>query len=104
VSQAWTGNGRTKGHWRETDVRVEGPIVQQLQAAFVESWRETTGDVIGDDLYFPRLEPRGDVNAQVVKSSPFGGSFETYLLFLISITSAKKTYTSPIRTFFRTSE
>src|SRR4029453_3175916 len=25
----WTGNGRTPEHWRQTDVRVEGPIVQQ---------------------------------------------------------------------------
>jgi cardiolipin synthase len=90
VSHAWTGDGRTKNHWRDTDVRVEGPIVQQLQAAFVESWRETTGDLLGDDLYFPKLEPAGAVHAQVVKSSPFGGTHESYLLFLLFITSAKK--------------
>ena len=90
VDQAWTGDGRTAGHWRDTDVRVEGPIVQQLQAAFVESWRQTTGDLLGDDLYFPKLEPQGTVHAQVVKSSPFGGTHESYLLFLLSIASAKK--------------
>jgi cardiolipin synthase len=90
VSDAWTGDGRTKNHWRDTDARVEGPIVQQLQAAFVESWRETTGDMLGDELYFPTLEPRGNVNAQVVASSPFGGTYESYLLFLMSIASAKK--------------
>ncbi len=90
VSQSWTGNGRKERHWRDTDVRVEGPLVQQLQAAFVESWREATGDVLGDDLYFPRLEPRGKVFGQVVKSSPLGGTHESYLLFLISITSAQK--------------
>jgi cardiolipin synthase len=90
VSQAWTGDGRTKKHWRDTDVRLEGPIVQQLQAAFVESWRETTGEVLGDDLYFPLLKPRGNVYAQVVKSSPLNGTHESYLLFLLSITSAQK--------------
>ncbi|MGH7825190.1 MAG: cardiolipin synthase [Candidatus Binatia bacterium] len=89
VSQAWTGDGRTQGQWRDTDARVEGPIVQQLQAAFVESWRETTGDLLGDDLYFPRLAPRGNVYAQVVKSSPFGGTHESYLLFLLSIAAAQ---------------
>ena len=91
VSDAWTGDGRTEDHWRETDVRIEGPIVQQLQAAFVESWRETTGVVLGGDLYFPTLGPKGNVHAQIVKSSPFGGSFESYMLFLLSITSARKT-------------
>jgi cardiolipin synthase len=91
ISEAWTGDGRSEDHWRDTDVRVEGPVVQQLQAAFVESWRETTGDVLGGENYFPRLEPRGKTYAQLVKSSPFGGSFESYMLFLLSITSARKT-------------
>jgi cardiolipin synthase len=90
VSQGWTGNGRMAKHWRDTDVRIEGPLVQQLQAAFVESWREVTGDVLGDDPYFPRLEPRGNVYGQVVKSSPLSGTHESYLLFLISINSARK--------------
>ena len=90
VSEAWTGDGRTKGRWRETDVRVEGPIVQELQAAFVESWRETTGDLLGGGLFFPPIEPKGKVHAQVVKSSPFSGSFESYLGFLLAISSARK--------------
>jgi len=90
VSDAWTGDGRTAEHWRQTDVRVEGPIVQQLQAAFVESWRRTTGNVLGDDGYFPALDLQGKAYAQIVKSSPLGGSFGTYLLFLLSITSAQK--------------
>ncbi|MPZ77272.1 MAG: cardiolipin synthase [Deltaproteobacteria bacterium] len=90
VSEAWTGDGRTDDHWRDTDVRIEGPIVQQLQAAFVESWRETTGRVLGGDVYFPVLKPRGKVYAQIVKSSPYGGTFESYMLLLLSIASARK--------------
>ncbi|MGB7946093.1 MAG: cardiolipin synthase [Candidatus Binatia bacterium] len=90
ISEAWTGDGRTPDHWRETNARVEGPIVHQLQAAFTESWLEATGTVLGGDAYFPRLESVGKVSAQMVKSSPVGGSFQNYLLFLLSITSAKK--------------
>ena len=90
VSDAWTGDGRTDDHWRDTDAKVEGPVVQQLQAAFVESWRETTGDVLGGEDYFPVIRPTGNIHAQLVKSSPLGGSFESYLLFLLSITSARK--------------
>ena len=90
VAEEWTGDGRTEGKWRDTDVRVEGPIVQQLQAAFVESWRDTTGHILGGDLYFPPLKPVGKVNAQVVKSSPLGGTYESYMLLLLSISSARK--------------
>jgi cardiolipin synthase len=90
VAEEWTGDGRTDGKWRDTDVRVEGPIVQQMQAAFVESWRDTTGHILGGDLYFPALKPVGKVNAQIVKSSPLGGTYESYMLLLLSISSARK--------------
>src|SRR3989475_670400 len=33
VSRKWMGNGRVEDHWRDTDVRVEGPIVEYLQGA-----------------------------------------------------------------------
>ncbi|MGH7845888.1 MAG: phospholipase D-like domain-containing protein [Candidatus Binatia bacterium] len=90
ISAAWAGDGRTSDHWRETNVRMEGPVVQHLQGGFVDSWLETTGIVLGGDAYFPPLEPRGKVAAQIVKSSPVGGSFQNYMLFLLSITSARK--------------
>ena len=90
ISDAWTGDGRTANHWRETNARIEGPLVKNLQAAFAESWLEATGVLLGGDDYFPRLEPRGKISAQIVKSSPIGGSFQNYMLFLISIASARK--------------
>lgn len=90
ISDAWLGDGRTEEHWRDTNLRIEGPAVKYLQAAFMESWLETTGDLLGGPGFFPKLERRGDIPAQVVKSSPVGGSFQNYLLYLLSITSAKK--------------
>jgi cardiolipin synthase A/B len=90
ISDAWTGDGRTAEHWRDTNARIEGPVVKFLQAAFAESWLETTAIVLGGEDYFPRLEPVGQVPAQIVSSSPAGGSFQNYLLFLLSINSARK--------------
>ena len=90
ISEAWTGNGRMPEHWRDTNARIEGPVVRFLQPAFAESWLETTGIAIGGDGYFPRVELSGNLPAQVVKSSPTGGSFQNYMLFLLSINSAKK--------------
>jgi cardiolipin synthase A/B len=90
ISDAWTGDGRTPDHWRDTNVRIEGPVVIFLQAAFAESWLEATGIAIGGENYFPRLDPVGNITGQIVKSSPTGGSFQNYMLFLLSINSAKK--------------
>ena len=44
ISDDWLGDGRTPEHWRDTNVRVEGPAVKDLQAAFTDSWLETTGN------------------------------------------------------------
>ena len=91
VSRKWMGNGRVEHHWRDTDIRVEGPVVEYLQAAFAENWLETTGVVLGGETYFPRpLEPRGEVYAQIVKSSPAAGSFAMYTTFLLAVSAARR--------------
>jgi cardiolipin synthase len=91
VSRKWMGNGRTEHHWRDTDVRIEGPAVEYLQAAFVENWLEATGVVLGGEAYFPRpIEPRGEIYIQVVKSSPAAGSFAMYTTILLAVNSARR--------------
>ena len=89
VGDKWTGDGRQPGHWRQTDVRVEGPIVRFLQAAFAENWRDATGVLLTGDAYFPELQRRGDLAVQSVKSSPASGAAEAYLLFLLAIDAAR---------------
>lgn len=90
VSPKWLGNGRTEGQWRQTDVRIEGPVVASLQGAFAENWLEATGNVLGGEDYFPRLSRHGTVFAQVVRSSPAGGSFSMYTMFLLAMSSARR--------------
>ena len=90
LTDDWLGNGVTPNHWRDTNVRIEGPAVRYLQAAFTESWLETTGNLLGGEGIFPRLESRGRTALQLVKSSPVGGSFQNYILYLLAITWAKK--------------
>ena len=91
ISGKWSGNGREEGHWRDTDVLLEGPVVEQLQGAFAENWLEATGVAIGGPEYFPRrrLDSKGLVDAQVVRSSPAGGSTAMYTMFLLALASAQ---------------
>lgn len=91
TSGKWSGNGKTDGHWRDTDVLVEGPVVPQLQGAFAENWLEATGVALGGPDYFPgAVEARGNVRAQTVRSSPAGGSYAMYTMFLLAVSSAQK--------------
>ncbi len=91
VSRKWMGNGRIASHWRDTDVKVQGPVVEYLQGAFAENWLEATGIVLGGPAYFPRpLAAEGAAYAQVVRSSPAGGSFAMYTTFLLAISAAQR--------------
>jgi cardiolipin synthase len=91
VSRKWMGNGRVAHHWRDTDVRLDGPVVEYLQAAFVENWLEATGMVLGGEDYFPRaIEPRGDVYVQVVRSTTGGATTAMYTTLLLALSSARR--------------
>ena len=91
VGRKWTGDGRRGDHWRDTDVRVEGPVVAELQRAFAENWREAGGDILAGDAYYPPvMPPRGPVAAQVIASSPLAGRYETYEMFLLAIEAAQR--------------
>ena len=43
IADQWTGNAQDPDHWRDTHVRVRGPVVRGLQGAFAENWLEATG-------------------------------------------------------------
>jgi len=45
---------------------------------------------MGGAAYFPRAQPRGSVAAQVVRSSPAGGSFAMYSTLLLAFSSARR--------------
>ena len=93
IDETWKGNGRQKGRWRETNVRLQGPVVQQLQEAFIEHWREATGILLGGDEYFayPAVAVKDiPVQAQVIRSSPTRDNYALYEVFLQAISSAQR--------------
>ena len=91
VSDKWTGDGRVDGHWRDTDVRIEGPAARNIQSAFFENWREATGELLGGERYVSNGRASGQARAQVIKSSPVGGGYDMYTMYLLAIASARRT-------------
>jgi cardiolipin synthase len=75
ISDWWASHHRRQPPWRDTMVRVEGPVVASLQTVFAENWLECRGDVISGADWFPPLEQRGSIDAAVVRNSlSFAGS------------------------------
>jgi len=91
IADNWLGHAQDPDHWRDTHFSVEGPAVAQMQAAFMDNWIKTSGDVLHGEAYFPPLEPVGEHYAQVFKSSSSEGSESVRLMYLLSIASARKT-------------
>ena len=90
IADVWLGDADSKDHWRETVVRVEGPVVTQMQFAFMDNWVKSRGELLTGLDYFPQIGKRGECLTQVLKSSPSEGSSAVKLMFVVSIVSAKK--------------
>ncbi len=56
----------------EQDVhfRLDGPVVEHLQEAFVDDWAFTTGEVLLGDRWFPRIPGAGSVAARGIPFDP----------------------------------
>ena len=90
IADRWCGNAQDSDHWRDIHYRVEGPVVAQLQAVFLDNWMKVSGKVLHGDGYFPALEAAGEASAQMFSSSPSGGGESMRLMYLLSITAARQ--------------
>jgi cardiolipin synthase len=90
IADVWAGHAQDPAHWRDSHFRVVGPVVAEMQAAFMDNWIETTGEVLHGDDYFPPLPPAGPLPAQLFYSSPTGGSESMELMYLLAITAAER--------------
>ena len=90
IADQWSGHAQDPDHWRDLHFRIEGPVVGQIQAAFLDNWIKTTGDVLHGDPYFPDLRPVGAADMHLFISSPSGGSSSMRLMYLTAITAAEQ--------------
>ena len=89
IADQWRGTAQDEDHWRDSHFRVEGPVVGQMQAVFLDNWMKATGRVLDGAAYFPPLKERGVQPAQMFSSSPTGGSQSMHLMYLMLITAAR---------------
>ncbi len=91
IAEEWTGNAEDPDHWRDTHVRVSGPVVRGLQGAFAENWLECTGDVLAGDRYLPYIEELDDGGPmQVMRSSATVGDSNAEALIYLAVAAAKR--------------
>lgn len=90
IADAWAGNAQDAHHWRDMHYQVEGPVVAQLQHAFMDNWLKTHERVMHGPDYFPALEPAGECLAQAFPGSPDEGSSSVRLMYAMAIAAASR--------------
>jgi len=90
IADEWNGDGTDPTHWRDSHYRLDGPAVAQMQAAFMDNWIKTSGEVLQGEAYFPKLQSAGTALAQVFTSSPEGGGDSMQLMYLLAIAAAER--------------
>lgn len=90
LADYWLGDGRHEDQWRESNVRFEGPSVNELQAAFAAAWVEATGELVVDQRLF-MLPPRnatGGMTAGLLFTAPTRGSTTAERFLALTIAGA----------------
>lgn len=90
VDDHWLGNATNDKLWRETQVRIEGPAVRQMQAVFALNWLQTTSGLLLGEEFYPALEKVGKSSAQCFRSGPDEGAQYARLGYLYAIAAARK--------------
>jgi cardiolipin synthase len=78
-----------KSGWRDTHVRVEGPVVAQFQRLFLDAWALQDCGPAQEARYFPPPERRGDKAMRLVRTDPDSGKSEMYAVLLEAIERAR---------------
>lgn len=90
IAPEWTGAARNRKEYRDTSIRIRGPVVGRLQSAFVENWLESTGEAPTGDKYFPEIPPAGDMDAHLVYTTPSGSGSSVEILYHLAIIGADR--------------
>jgi cardiolipin synthase len=90
IADEWTGNARNKEEYRDTGLRITGPIVNRLQGAFAENWIEETGEIPAGEKYFPKIAPSGPSSAHLAYTSPDGNVSAVQVLYYLAIKAARR--------------
>jgi cardiolipin synthase len=91
--------GHPPGPVQDLHFRVEGPVVAQLQDTFANDWVFTTGEVLGGEIWFPKLKKSGSVIARVIADGP-DADFEKLRLTLLAALAEAQTSVQIVTPYF----
>ncbi len=89
VGDEYMGRNPAIGAWRDTHVKVTGPVVQGVQVAFLEDWHWASQQLLQLD-WAPQAAPSGARRTVLALPTGPADSLETCTLFFLTAINAAK--------------
>jgi cardiolipin synthase len=75
--------------WRDTHLRMDGPVVTEFQRLFMATWSQQKGLPLAPKHYFPKPDTKGHEVVRAIGSSPEEPYSQIYATLLSAINSAE---------------
>lgn len=75
--------------WRDTHLRIEGPVTAEFQKLFMATWEKQKGEKLSGREYFPQLSNKGPEVMRAIGSSPGDPYSLMYVTLISAINSAE---------------
>ena len=75
--------------WRDTHLRIEGPVVGKFQQLFLATWAQQNGEPLPVNNFFPKQGNKGSEIVRAVASSPDEDYSQMYVTLLSAIDGAE---------------
>lgn len=92
IAAEWCGDARGPGEWRDTHVRVRGPAVDGIAAAFAQNWAECHDELFDEHDRFTGHRQAGSSVVQVVRGSASLGWQDMQTLIRVMLTCAEERF------------
>jgi len=89
IADHWTGDAQDSKHWRDLQIRIEGPAVRPLQTGFAQNWLESTGELVTGPYFYPEPASAGTLSLQTIMSSPETGASTVRVMYCLAISAAR---------------
>lgn len=90
IGDEYLGKNPHLGYWRDTHLKLNGPVVLQLQQVFVEDWYYATGEELTNPHMFPAPDESGTSVAQVLAGEPTADVRVLQTLMFTAINDARQ--------------
>jgi cardiolipin synthase len=90
IAEEWCGDARDETEWRDTHVRVRGPAVDGIAAAFAQNWAECADVLFDERDRFVEHGSQGGSVVQVVRGSASFGWQDMQTLLRVVLETAQE--------------